>query len=126
MHTVKSDPHFLFVLMTGKVDQLSLHEAQKELMLHPDYAHKNTLWMFDEACECDFSNFVMFEMLNRIKVFFPIESSKQKAALVGVAPMHYSFLKLFCDEAEHEGLPFKVQPFHSYQEAEAWLLGHEV
>ncbi len=121
MHTIHNDPHFLRISVTGKVDQQSLYDAQKELMLHPDYPYKNSLWVFDAACECKFSSLIMYEMLSRIKSFFPLDGIKKKAAIIALTNTFYSFVKLFCDEAEHEGIPFTIKPFRSLNEAEVWL-----
>ncbi|NTW53067.1 MAG: hypothetical protein HGB22_10855 [Chlorobiaceae bacterium] len=122
MHSVHNDLHYLCVWVTDKVDQQSLYEAQADLMLHPEYPHKNSLWMFDEACECVFSNICMFDMLSRIKNFFPVNGTKQKAAMLATTNTFYSFVKLFCDEAEHEGIPFTVKPFRNFDDANAWLI----
>ena len=121
MNSVVDKGNYLFVMITGTVNQQSLYDAQKSLMLHQEYPHKNSLWVFDETCECEFSNLGMFEMLCRIRMFFPIDGTKKKGALVGIAPLHHSFVKMFCDEAEHERLPFTVKPFRRIEDAESWL-----
>ncbi|HWR01027.1 MAG TPA: hypothetical protein VN371_04120 [Chlorobaculum sp.] len=121
MHTIHNDPHFLRISITGKVDQQSLYAAQRELMLHPDYPYMNSLWVFDAACECNFSSLIMFEMITRIKSFFPKHGTKKKTAIITSTNTFYSFVKLFCDEAELEGIPFTIKPFRTLHDAELWL-----
>ncbi|HWR02051.1 MAG TPA: hypothetical protein VN371_09330 [Chlorobaculum sp.] len=122
MHIVHNDPDYLLVSVTDRVDQQSLYEAQVDLMLHHEYAHKNSLWIFDDACECVFSNLSMFEMIFRIKNFFPIHATRQKSALLATTNTFYSMLKLFCDEAEYEGVPFTMKPFRNFDDAKSWLV----
>lgn len=123
MHSVQNDPDYLLVSVTDKVDQQSLYEAQSDLMLHPEYPHKNSLWVFDEGCVCDFSSLGMFEMLGRIKTFFPIHGTKEKAAMFAKNFTFYSMVKLFCEEAEQEGIPFTMKPFRKFDDAKSWLAG---
>jgi hypothetical protein len=121
MHELHNDPHFLRLFLHGEVGLQGLYDAQKELMLHPAYPHKNSLWVFDEEFKCEFSHTGMFGIIDRTKIFFPIGATKEKGALLSSGRLHYAFFKLFCEEAELESFPFKVMPFMSYDEAERWL-----
>jgi len=121
MHTVQVENDLLVVQLTGKLDQQSLLDAQKDLMLHPEYPFKNSLWIFDAEFECCFSNSGLSVLINRIKTCFPAGATKQKAALLATLGVHSMFTQWYCEEAEAAGLPFQFKAFHSRQEAEAWL-----
>jgi hypothetical protein len=122
MHSVHNESCCLIVLVTGKVDQQTLYDAQRDLMLHPEYSHKNSFWIFDEGCECDLSNVVLFEMVRRIKAFFPPDGTKKKAAMIAADSTIYSRIKTFCNAAEYEGIPFTIKSFKKLQDAAAWLM----
>ena len=121
MHVIQNDKNIIQVFLHGKLNQNSLFDAQKDLMLHPEYAHKNSLWHFDKDFVCDFSNAGMADLISRIKLFYPTDATKQKAALLATSSMHYAILQLFCDDAEIEGLPFRFRAFQSHEKADAWL-----
>ncbi len=121
MHVIQNDKHILRVILSGKLDQNSLFDAQKELMLHPEYPHKNSLWKFDKEFVCDFSSQGMADLISRIKLFYPADATKQKAALLASSSMHYAILQLFCEDAGKEGLPFKFKAFQNQEKAETWL-----
>ncbi|NTU91922.1 MAG: hypothetical protein HGA60_08400 [Chlorobiaceae bacterium] len=125
MHVVQSGVDFIEVYLHGKLSQQDLLDAQKSLMLHPDYSHKNSLWIFDKEFECLFSNEDFAELINRIKLFYPFGATKQKAALLGSMGIHFGILQLYCEEAEQADLPFRFRAFLSYSEAVAWLTGEQ-
>lgn len=122
MYEVQEEPYYLQVSITGDVDNQALYEAHTALMQHPQYPYKNSLWVFDTEFVCGFSNIDMFEMVSRIKTFYPVGGTKEKCALLASNNFHYAFLKLFSEEAEREGVPFLVKPFRSFLEAKAWLM----
>jgi hypothetical protein len=121
MHTIQNDTDFLKVFLSGKVDQTSLLEAQRELMLHPEYPFKNSLWVFDPEFECCFSNGGFPELIGRIKLFCPVDATKQKAALVATCGVHFSIMHSFCEDAELAELPFQFKAFYNCEHAEEWL-----
>ncbi len=124
MHAVRiNDKGILQVFLFGKLDQQSLFNAQSDLMLHPEYPHTNSMWVFDEGFECDFSNLGFIDLIDRIKRFFPLGATKKKAALLATTNTHFAMSQLFCDEARHECTPFTFRAFQDYHEAEAWLKG---
>jgi hypothetical protein len=125
MFKVHNEPHYLRVEVTGDIDQQSLYDAQSALMRHPEYPHKNSLWVFDDDFVCGFSNRGLFEMIDRIKAFFPVGGTKEKGAILASSGLHYAFFKLFCDEADRKGIPFKMKPFRTHHEAEEWLMDTE-
>jgi hypothetical protein len=123
MHSVHDEHHFLRVSINGTVDLKELYDTQKDLMLHPAYPHKNSLWVFGDSFTCDFSINEMFNMIDRIKLFFPIGGTKEKSAFLVSSNLHLAFFKLFSEEAENRKIPFKIRSFMNYAEAEAWLKG---
>jgi hypothetical protein len=125
MHQIQNEKHFLRLSLTGIIDQFALYEAQKDLMLHPEYPHKNSLWVFDHGCSCNFSHIGMLEMASRIKTLFPIGGTKKKGALLVGNAVHFGFIKMFCDEVEHMRLPFTMKPFISLSQATSWLIESE-
>lgn len=122
MHIVVSDREILAVLLYGKLSQQSLFDAQQELMLHPNYSSRNSLWVFDKHFECGFSSIVFGELVNRIKLYCPINTTKKKAAILTASGTHFGMMQLYCNEAEAAGLPFKFKAFREYEEAEEWLM----
>jgi hypothetical protein len=121
MHSIQSDKDVIRVFLFGKIDAQSLYDAQTELMLHPDYPFKNSLWVFDEGVECNFSNLSFLDLISRIKLCYPISATKEKAAFIGFSNTLFAMMQFFCSEAEHEGLPFKLKAFRNHAQAEAWL-----
>ena len=121
MHSVHSDQDILRVYLYGKLDLQSLFDAQRELMLHPEYPHKNSLWIFDDEFVCDFSSLGFADLIERIKRYYPIGATKQKAALIARTNTHYAILQMFCDEASYDGSPFAFKAFQEFDKAEQWL-----
>lgn len=124
MFTVQDYPLFLRVELNGNVNRKTLFDAQDALMRHPEYPYKNSLWILKEGFICGFSNIDLFETAERIKTFLPLEATKQKSAFFASSGFQYALIKLFCKEAEQKKLPFKMMPFMSLQNAEAWLMGN--
>jgi len=122
VYKVYNKLYYLQVSITGHIDQKALFEAQQALMLHPEYPHKNSLWVLDGEVICDFSNIDFFETVKRIKTFFPAGATKKKGAMFAAGGFQYAMLKLFCEEACRERVPFEMKPFQSYLEAENWLI----
>jgi hypothetical protein len=121
MHAINNEQGFIRVILSGRLDQQSLVDAQKELMLHPEYPFKNSLWIFEEDFECHFSNDGMIDLIKQIKTYFPIGATKDKAALCAKSNTHYAIMQLFCEEADGENLPFEIRAFQNCRQAEAWL-----
>ena len=107
--------------MYGKIDEKELFDAQMNLMLQPDYPAKNSMWIFDETFECDYSEAKAIELINQIKRYFPPGSTKQKAALLTKSSEHYPIMQLFSDKAKVEGIPFTFKAFQKYRQAMDWL-----
>lgn len=121
MHTIKSDGDIIEVFLSGKLAQQSLFDAQAELMLHPDYPVKNSLWIFDHDFECHFSCDGYTELINRIKLFCPVGTTRKKSALCTHTGVHFAMAQCFCEEAKYIHLPFKIRTFKDEQKARAWL-----
>lgn len=122
MFTVQDDPLFFRVELDGLVDQKVLFDAQDALMHHPEYPHKNALWIVKEDFICGFSEVDLIVALERIKTLWHQEATKKKSAFFAPDGFRYALAKLFCEEVERRGVPFKIKPFMNLQEAEAWLL----
>lgn len=121
MHVIQSGNEIIEVYLHGKVSQQDLLDAQKDLMVHPDYSHKNSLWIFDKLFECGFTSEDFAELLNRIKLFYPFGATKKKAALLAARGIHFGMLQLYCEDADQADLPFKFRAFMNYTEAVDWL-----
>ncbi|NTU52637.1 MAG: hypothetical protein HGA97_02835 [Chlorobiaceae bacterium] len=122
MHVIEDTGQYLRVLLSGSVDQSQLFEALKEIFLHPEYPHKNSVWVFDEGCECDFSSLSMFDLIRLVKAYYPRDATRKKTAIVTSTSTHYAMAHLLCEEARQERLLFSIHTFMDRAEAEKWLL----
>lgn len=121
MHVIENTQSYLSVVFVGAVDQDQLFKALRALLLHPDYPHKNSVWVF-EGCECEFSNIIMFDLVQIIKAYYPREATRNKTAIVTSTSMHNAMATLLCEEAELAMLPFSMRAFMNRAEAQDWLL----
>jgi hypothetical protein len=122
MYEIHDEPDYLQLSITGSVDQQGLYKAQNALLKHPYYPCKNSLLIFDKEFVCGFSSIDMFEMISRIKSFFPVGATKEKEAVFASNGLHFAFFKLYCEEAEREGISFTIKPFRSFAAAKTWLM----
>jgi hypothetical protein len=121
MHTIEDTGDYLCVLFSGAVDQSRLFEALKEVFLHPDYPHKNSMWVFT-GCECDFSNLCLLDLVTMIKAYYPRDATRKKTAIVTSSSTHYAMAQMLCDEARKEQLSFTLCAFFDREMAEIWLV----
>jgi hypothetical protein len=121
MHIIENTGRYLCAIFKGSVEQEQLFLALKEIFMHPDYPHKNSMWIF-EGCECDFSSISMMDMLQMIKTFYPREATRKKTAIVTSTATHHAMAKIFCEDAGNEAFMFTLRAFMDRSEAEAWLM----
>jgi len=121
MHVIENHSSFLCVNFKGSVDQEQLFKALRGIFLHPEYPHKNSIWMFD-GCECDFSNISLYDLFEMIKAYYPREATRTKTAIVTSTRTHHAMAQLFCEEAGHQPLFFSVRAFMDRAEAESWVI----
>ncbi|MBN1929920.1 MAG: hypothetical protein JW764_10310 [Chlorobiaceae bacterium] len=120
MHVIENNSSHLCVNFKGSVDQEQLFQALKEIFLHPEYPHKNSIWMFD-GCECDFSSISLFDLMEMIKAYYPREATRTKTAIVTSTGTHHAMAKLFCEEAGQEIRRFAMQAFMNHDAAAVWV-----
>jgi len=121
MHVIENHSSFLCVNFQGSVDQEQLFKALREIFLHPEYPHKNSIWMF-EGCECDFSNISLYDLFEMIKAYYPRKATRTKTAIVTSTGTHHAMAQLFCEEAGHQALVFSMRAFLDRAEAESWVI----
>jgi hypothetical protein len=120
MFVIENTSSYLCVDFKGSVDQEQLFQALKEIFLHPEYPHKNSIWVFEE-CECDFSNISLFDLMTMIKAYYPRKATRTKTALVTSTGTHHAIAKFFCEEAVQEMRLFAMRAFQTRNEAAAWV-----
>jgi hypothetical protein len=123
MYSVHRDKDLIQVFVYGKPDETELFDAQMNLMLQPDYPSKNSIWIFDETFECDYSEQKAIALIKQIKRYFPPGSTKEKAALLTKSSEHYPMMQTFSEKAAEEGVPFTFKAFQRYKQAMEWLAG---
>lgn len=121
MHTIQSSNDIIEVYLHGKINQYSLLNAQNELLCHPDFHFKNSLWLLDESFECEFSYPNTLEMIQLFKRLHPSITAQRNVALFAESGMNSSMVQWYLQEAENAGLFLKFRPFLSYADAIAWL-----
>ncbi|HWQ89348.1 MAG TPA: hypothetical protein VN374_05195 [Desulfitobacteriaceae bacterium] len=121
MHTITNDGQFLKVLLDGKFNEKELLVTQKELMSHPEYAFKNSMWIFSNAFQPVLSPTSIDLLIERIKLLFPEVAKKDKAALVSCSNTQNAILQVICSKFDAASVPFKFRAFQDYHEAVSWL-----
>jgi hypothetical protein len=122
MYTITNDKPFLQVLLDGKVYKHELLAAQFELMTHPDYTVKNSMWVFSDSFGSAFSAISIDLLIERIKTLYPPRATKEKAAMVSCSNTQNAIMQMICKKFDNASLPFKFRAFRDYAEAEAWLI----
>lgn len=120
MHTIQNNNDYLELVISGEFDNNGLYQAFREMLLHPDYPHKKSLWVFDR-CDCAFSGSAMYDLIGLLKSVYPLNATRTKTAFLGSNSTQYAFGELWREEAERAGLSFAIKVFRSRDDAEAWL-----
>jgi len=123
MYSVHRDKDLIQVFVYGNLDETELFDAQMNLMLQPDYPHKNSIWIFDETFECDYSEPKAIALIEQIKRYYPPGATKEKAALLTKSSKHYPMMQSFSEKAKEEGVAFTFKAFQKYKQAMDWLTG---
>jgi hypothetical protein len=123
MYSVHRDKDLIQVFVYGKLDEKELFDAQMHLMIQPDYLHKNSIWIFDETFDSDYSETKELKLINQIKRYFPTGATKKKAALLTKSSKHFPMMQTFSEKAKKEGVQFTFKAFKRYKEAMDWLTG---
>ncbi|MCP3873986.1 MAG: hypothetical protein GY699_12620 [Desulfobacteraceae bacterium] len=110
---------YIEVTVSGLVDKTGLIAAISELMNHPDYTQKNTLWNFYES-SIDL-NIGDLKEISEVLSFYKPEDKKfaNKSAIVVPGEMHKAMVDLFISMSKF--LPFKYKAFRDKEKAKAFL-----
>jgi len=124
MHTITNDGQFLKVLLDGKFNEKELLVTQKELMSHPEYPLKNSMWIFSNTFQPVITGASIDLLIEKINLNFPAGAKKDKAALVSCSNTQNAIMQVVCSKFDAANVPFKFQAFQDPLEAEAWLSSH--
>jgi len=119
-HTLDdSHPAFIEIIVTGLVEKSSLIAAMSDLLNHPDYTQKHTLWDFRKA-SMGLSMEDLEEIAGVLKLFKPSNKDfSGRSALLVPSMMELSMAKVYISISRV--LPFEYNAFKDKKEALAFL-----
>lgn len=119
-HLDTSHDRYIKVTVSGVITKSMLITAISELMGHPDYIHKHSLWNLSES-SVGLTISDLKEIVGVLSLYKPEDNNfANKSAIVVPGEMHKAIVDLFIKMSKW--LPFKYKAFYNVEEAEAFLL----
>lgn len=114
-----SHKQYITVKTTGVITKSMLIAAISELMNHPEYPQKHTLWNFSES-STGLTIGDLKEIASILSLYKPKDKNfANKSAIVVPGQMHSAMADLFITMAKL--LPFDYKAFRDIQKAKAFL-----
>ncbi len=119
-HDLNASPkQYIEITVSGRVYKEGLISAISELMNHPDYTQKHTLWNFYEF-SVGLSIGDLKEITGVLSLYKPEDKNfANKSAIVVPGEMHKAMVDLFI--AMSKFLPFKYKVFKDKEKAKDFL-----
>ncbi len=114
-----SHEKYIAMIVTGVVEKESLIIAMSELLQHPEFLTKHSLWDLSNA-ELGLTIGDLKEITGILKLYKPKEEVfASRSAIVVPGQMHKAMVNLFITMTKR--LPFKYNAFNDRYEAETFL-----
>ncbi len=114
-----SHEKYIEATASGVIRPTDLIAAVSELMQHPDYSHKHSLWVFSNF-SLGIDTDGLKEVVNAFRSYKPKTTEfANKSALVVSAPTYKAIIDIFVTIAS--GLPFEYRSFTDKKKAIAFL-----
>ncbi len=114
-----SHEKYIEVTVSGVIKKLSIIAAISELMQHPEYSDKHTLWDMSEAL-VGLGIGDLKEIAQVLRQFKPQKKNfANKSAIVVPNQTHKAIVDIFITMATH--LPFKYRAFNDKEKAKFFL-----
>ncbi len=111
--------NYLEIVVKGLFDKKSALAAMNELLNHPEYYDKNSLWNFSSA-QVGLSLMDLKEIAGVMKLFIPKQKQfADKVALFVSGRVHLGIANIFVTLSTL--LPFKYKAFSDIKKAKAYL-----
>jgi hypothetical protein len=120
----RSHPAYIKVTVTGVVDKETLLTAAKEILQHPEYIIKHTMWHFTEATPgLDIAD--LKEIVGIISLYKPeVKDFANKSALVLPGRLFRAMGDIFVTMAKL--VPVKYMAFNDVEAAEDFLCSEKM
>ena len=113
---------YIRMTVSGFMNKHDLLEAMKELITHPDYSTKHTLWDMTDVDRGTIGMADVKEIIGFLRLYKPKEKNFANKSVFFVSnDMNKAFIDLFITMSKM--LPFKYKVYTSEDEAVAYLTG---